>query len=377
MEDESDDDLWDPAGRANSEPDASITPDLFKAWRSPRFGQANPECMNNPVWEWLIRTRLSAYWANEEFSPSAYGTGPCWCFRRFGQSKTKLPDGRLVLIGGEHEDFYDPDFFIYNDVVVRRPDEGIEIFGYPKEIFAPTDFHTATLIDNCIILIGSLGYPEQRKPGTAQVYSLNLQGFSISAIDCTGEAPGWLHKHAAVYAPEENTILITGGLLVRDDDRPSFVENIDDWKLHLADRRWERMTRRRWKRWDIRRSDGGFNQLYSICSVWRYKDSGGPRMFEQGMQRLEDELGFRPDLDLYEKLYVPPVPHKTIPEREDEFHVRRIEVNGVTVRYNEQSSAVLITIEGDLPASTADIIVSDLVDKVSALERSRYEASRL
>jgi hypothetical protein len=380
MEDESDDDLWDPAGRANSEPDASVTPDLFKAWRSPRFGQSNPECMNNPVWEWLVRTRLSAYWANEKFSPSAYGTGPCWCFRRFGQSKTKLPDGRLVLIGGEHEDFYDPDFYIYNDVVVRRPDEGIEIFGYPKEIFAPTDSHSATLIDNRIVLVGGLGYPEQRKPGTTPVYSLDLQSFSISAINCTGEAPGWLHKHAAAYAPEENAILITGGLLVRDDDRPSFVENIDDWKLHLADRRWERMTRRRWKRWDIRRSDDDFNQLFSICSAWKLKDIGGPQikeMFEQGMQQVEDDLGFRPDLDLYGKLYAPPVPHEKIPEREGEFHVHRIQVNGVTVRYNEQSSSILITIEGDLPASIADLIVSDLVDKVSALERTRYDVFRL
>jgi hypothetical protein len=150
---------------------------------------------------------------------------------------------------------------------------------------------------------------------------------------------------------------------VRDDDRASLVENIDDWKLHLADRRWERLTRRRWKRWDIRRSDGRDNQLYWIDSAWKWKDISGPqikKMYEQIMQQLEDDLGFRPDLDLYGKLYAPPVPYEQIPEREDEFHVRRIEVNGVTVRYNEQSSSVLITIEGDLPASTADLIVSDL-----------------
>ena len=78
--------------------------------------------MNNPVWEWLVRCRVSAYWANEEFNgPSSFEAGPCWCFRRFGQSKTELPDGRVVLIGGEHEDSYDPDFYIYNDVVVRGP----------------------------------------------------------------------------------------------------------------------------------------------------------------------------------------------------------------------------------------------------------------
>jgi hypothetical protein len=224
-DDDSDEDLWGPVGGTDSKPDSSVTPDLFRAWRSPRFGRANPERMNNPVWEWLIRTRLSAYWANKEFSPSLYGSGPCWCFQRFGQSKTRLPDGRLVLIGGEHEDFYDPDFYIYNDVIIRHPGDGIEIYGYPKDIFAPTDFHSATLIDDRVILIGSLGYSAQRKPGTTPVHSLDLQSFGIGAVNCTGEAPGWLHKHAAAYAPEENAILITGGLLVRDDDRPS------PWKI--------------------------------------------------------------------------------------------------------------------------------------------------
>jgi hypothetical protein len=140
------------------------------------------------------------------------------------------------------------------------------------------------------------------------------------------------------------------------------------------------MTRRRWKRWDIRRRDGSGNELFWIKSAWKVKDCGGPRttqMFDDGMRRLTDELGFRPDIELYAQLYVPPVPHQKIPEREDEFEVRRIDVNGVTVRYNEQGSSVLITIEGDLPASTADILVSDLADKLSALERRTYDVFRL
>jgi len=28
--------------------------------------------------------------------------------------RNQLPDGRLVSVGGEHEDYYDPDFCIYN-----------------------------------------------------------------------------------------------------------------------------------------------------------------------------------------------------------------------------------------------------------------------
>jgi hypothetical protein len=381
-DDDSDDDLWDPAGRANSKPDASVTPELFKTWRSPRFGLSNPERMNNPVWEWLVRCRVSAYWANKEFEgPHSSEAGPCWCFRRFGQSKTKLPDGRVVLIGGEHEDFYDPDFYIYNDVVVRHPDGGIEIYGYPEEVFAPTDSHSATLLDDCIVVVGCLGYPQMRKYGTTPVYRLDLRSFSIRAMDCTGEAPGWLHKHDAAYVPQENAIVFTGGLVERGDpDRPGLVENIDDWKLHLAERRWERLTRRGWKRWDIRSIDGAANELSSINSAHMFKDwtnKGGQEIFEMHMESLEENLGFRPDLALYEKLYAPPVPHEAIPDKEGEFQVRRINVNGVVVRYNEDMWAVRVTVEGDLPTSVTDTIVSDFVNKLSALEQKPFESIRL
>jgi hypothetical protein len=244
MEDDSDDILWDPAGRVGSEPDASVTPELFKVWRSPRFGRSNPERMNNPVWEWLIRCRVSAYWANKEFNgPSSFKGGPCWSFRRFGQSKTILPDGRVVLIGGEHEDFYDPDFCIYNDVVVQLPDKNIEIYGYPESVFAPTDFHSATLIDDCIIVVGCLAYTKQRRLGITPVFKLDLQTFSMSSVHCIGDAPGWLHKHDATYVSQENAIVITGGLVVRAGPDQSVVKNIDDWKLHLTDRRWERLIK--------------------------------------------------------------------------------------------------------------------------------------
>src|SRR5215213_4761385 len=150
-------DLEDEADR-RLEPGPDITPELFREWRSPRLGASNPERLTNPVWEWLVRSRWSAYSASQHFGSSAEGrSGPGWCFARFGQSATELPDGRVVLIAGEHEDSYDPDFYIYNDVVVRRPDGAIEIFGYPRDAFPPTDFHSATLVDDRVVIVGSLG----------------------------------------------------------------------------------------------------------------------------------------------------------------------------------------------------------------------------
>ena len=87
------------------------------------------------------------------FSHSAYREmlpeQPFWSWQRFGRTSTALPDGRVIHIAGEHEDFYDPDFCIYNDVMVvlappDRSDNGpatyaiVVAFGGEDHTFAVT-----------------------------------------------------------------------------------------------------------------------------------------------------------------------------------------------------------------------------------------------
>lgn len=87
--------------------------------------------MGNPV-----RCGWNGWQAGQQFCFSSYGENkPVWSHDRFGMSLTILPDGRFVQIAGEHEDPYDPDFCIYNDVFVHDGKGGIEIYGYPMEVF--------------------------------------------------------------------------------------------------------------------------------------------------------------------------------------------------------------------------------------------------
>ena len=53
--------------------DSVVSQELFLKWRSPRLGSANPERMNNPVWEWLVRSERTAYDATQRWR------GPCRC----------------------------------------------------------------------------------------------------------------------------------------------------------------------------------------------------------------------------------------------------------------------------------------------------------
>ncbi|WP_235526304.1 kelch repeat-containing protein [Nostoc piscinale] len=166
-----------------------------------------------------------------------------WSYARFGRTITQLPDGRIVEIAGEHEDYYDPDFCIYNDVVVYQGDGNFQIFGYPQDVFAPTDFHSATLVGEYIYIIGNLGYIGTRIYNETPVYRLHIHTFIIEQIETTGDKPGWISEHKAHYQ-EPAKIHITGGRLcvIRNEQIEDYIDNSVDYVLDLSDFTWSRPT---------------------------------------------------------------------------------------------------------------------------------------
>ncbi|HLJ88886.1 MAG TPA: hypothetical protein VKZ53_18855 [Candidatus Angelobacter sp.] len=262
-----------------------INREVFDEQRHPRFGNDNPERMTLAFWEWMIRgdeNRSSEEGVGLEALglrmrdgklKSSYGPyrvrdlfkiplnredGPIWTFDRMGATRSQLSDGRVICIGGEHEDYYDPDFNIYNDVIVVGPVDQIEVYGYPKEIFPPTDFHTATVASDQIIVIGGLGYPRDRHPGQTPVYSLDLCRYSISQIATLGENPGWISKHQASYDPK-GVITIVGGEVIRKErGRQRFHRNFEDYALDMTSWVWQRLTNRNWRQFSVSQENGLF-----------------------------------------------------------------------------------------------------------------------
>ncbi len=222
----------------------TITKRDFRRDHAPAFGTRNPTHEQRPFWGAMSRAGVEAYVPRTRFG-HAFSGGPVWCARRFGQSFTELPDGRVVLVGGEHEDSYDPDFFIYNDVHVYEPDHAAKrkpptIFGYPEAVFPPTDFHTATLVGGRIVVIGGLGYAHTRNPGgnaPTPVFELSLGNWKIrrirTAAAAAGDEPGWIHRHRAELLGGDR-IRVWGGL--HESGRPFRTRHV----LHLHGARWER-----------------------------------------------------------------------------------------------------------------------------------------
>ena len=219
---------------------AEVSPDDFRQTFTRSFGEHNPERMDFPFWQAMIRSGVSAYEGGRRFKEKGRTLQePVWCAQRYGQSLTLLPDGRAVQIGGEHEDFYDADFCIYNDVFVYKDDGSVAIYGYPEADFPPTDFHTATLLGDYIYVIGSLGYMGSRRYGETPVYRLDIHTLSMDRLDAGGEAPGWIFMHRAA-AVSPHGIRVWAGTVAKDGDKELHEQNLGTFVLDLDRMLWLR-----------------------------------------------------------------------------------------------------------------------------------------
>jgi ankyrin repeat protein len=214
----------------------------YEAAKHRVFGTANPQRMNFPFWKAMVASGGSAYQARARFEQGRVGGEAVWCFNRFGKSINELPDGRIIEIAGEHEDYYDEDFCIYNDVIVHRDDGTFDIYGYPTAVFPPTDFHSAALVDKSIYIIGGLGYRGERKFGTTPVYRLDIDTLAIESVETSGVLPGWISGHKAKLV--DSCIEVDAGKVcsfVGGEER--YEDNPNSFLLDLATGVWSRVLK--------------------------------------------------------------------------------------------------------------------------------------
>jgi len=335
--------------------DAFVTTDreLFLSQCKPRCGTRNPERMRLEHWEWMVRHGGDPFNVRLDLGldcnyPRCSEEGACdrhepdWCFQRFGMTRTGLSDGRIICVGGEHEDSYDPDFCIYNDVIVLRPAEGhaavtldsgsVEIYGYPKEVFAPTDFHSATLVGDRLIVIGRLGYDRgERLRGRTPVVALDLSSYGIVALPCSGEHPGWIYEHHAAFDPISHAITVRGGKMWCADDRKALRYRAAH-RLHVGEMRWELISAAEECR--------GF----VIEAVRTGSTFNGPKADD-----------FKPAS----------VPHTWLPPEDRGCDVYLLDVSGVRITFEVMYTTVRVTIEGTIPPVVREALLRDVLASLS------------
>jgi hypothetical protein len=345
------------ASKSNSPVDGAgfmqIGKEIFEQQRRPRFGNKNPERIRLELWEWMIQgggnlpapgrpDSSTTRWTFEEGklqgAQTAYtvrqlfnaeldcASGPTWTFDRMGATQTTRADGRIVCIGGEHEDFYDPDFCIYNDVVVLGPAGAVEIYGYPKDVFPPTDFHTSTLIANEIIVIGCVGYQDERRYGYTPVYRLDLGDYHMTEVVSAADMPGWISKHTARLA-SDGTIVVSGGeVILNKDGREVYRLNVEEFALELSSGSWRRLTNRNWRQFAIRMEK---RRMFDI-EHWPAPKKLLPDGVEYSLLECDSLLG------------------------------ASILVRGVRVAISVGVSEIKVLVEGELPREFADRLVESV-----------------
>jgi len=353
---------------------------MFEEQRERRFGRANPERMDLEFWEWMVRGAEESRTRDEdaEEDPDAPVSTPyeackhfgldndfsaaVWNFSRMGATRTPHPDGRMVCIGGEHEDYYDPDFCIYNDVVVLDLDGSIAIYGYPRDVFPPTDFHTATLDGDRIIVIGCLGYPEERRHDRTPVMALSLSDYRIEELPSLGEAPGWIFKHEAEFS--RGIITIRGGEIQEHEDGEAVIRrNFDDFAYDVDAGTWKRLTDRRWRQFSIVDEAGK-----SFMRGPRFAP-GGCGLDEAMADKLAEAQERMDEVFVYvmpEAMRPRTIPHEIVWSEEPEYPlVHRLVVDGITVAI-EISSSIEILVEGDMDETLAEALARDVKESVEA-----------
>jgi hypothetical protein len=350
-----------------------ISRKTFEAQRARRFGASNPERMNLGFWEAMVRNAEDArimddfdperaelcyypHKVRQHFGIEGDYSVPIWTFSRMGASRTPHPDGRMICIGGEHEDYYDPDFCIYNDVVILDLDGSIAIYGYPRDVFPPTDFHTATLdLDrNRVIVIGRLGYGDERRPGVTPVFALSLADYRITPLPSVGEAPGWIFKHEAESAG--GVITVRGGELVRGDDE--IRRNFDDFAYDIQVGTWIRLTDRKWRQYEIGTGD---HKVFMLGPPFRGCAILGDHFLPVESSETDDVF-----------LYVLPgalrprgVAHE-VETPADYARDGRFIVAGIPVVVSMKGSEIELVIEGDMNEALADAVAEAVRASVEA-----------
>lgn len=203
------------------------------------YGASNPQKCKFSFWYNMVRCNAGAWKARDHFDDQdSLNDQPVWCYERFGKTITAIGKGEYVEIAGEHEDSYDPDFCIYNEVFHHKGGGDFTIYQYPKDIFPPTDFHTATLANGYIYIIGNLGYPEERDYGTTQVYRLDTKSFEIERVETSGENPGWIYNHSADLIGQSIIRIQGGEILEKFEEKEIHQFNEVDFHLDLNTLEW-------------------------------------------------------------------------------------------------------------------------------------------
>ncbi len=250
-----------------------------------------------------------------------------------GQSQTSLPDGRKVFIGGTLAS--NEKSSTYHDIIVKYPDDELQIIHYSPHIFPSISFHTATLVSDKIWIIGGVNNLHKFTSQHTSVYQLNIHNFNIQYVEIRNNI-NLIAQHTVTL--KNNQLIVSTGK-VWLDTAMIWWENIDTWALNLTTFIWKNITKRRWQCFAVKRKDHDLLQCRLLTG------------------------------DLLEQLFNPPIRHEVVP------HIlyhrpcdKMIIIDDIKIRYVTEANNVQVYIEGILSEEIVELLQENLRHKLSKAE---------
>lgn len=366
----------------------------YRIFKYSKCATENPTNQTNAFYQWVVRYNLSASQVQcilIDCDDTVYPVKPpsLWSQSRVGQSRTQLTDGRVVLIGGEHN--CPLNYLIYSDVCIIDLNDDIEVYNYPLNTFRCPEQHSATLVvasalkgtdaksaDEQIIIIGS-------QSDHTSVYRLDTQNFKIEQL-VTRNSMGWIQGHNATF--KNHQIIISGGE-VHIEDTLLFVDNIDSWALNLKTLIWKNLTNnhRHWQHFYVIRQDYDSIHLQDYHALDCYLKMDEKEVAADQAALLKNHCNIIPDIDSYRQLFCPPIDHEIVMDSDatedvvvysediifDDYENHLIYINGIKIKYEAKLFHIEVIIEGKLSADKLELLQQNLRHKLSKIENMACE----
>jgi hypothetical protein len=102
-----------------------------------------------------------------------------------------------------------------------------------------------------MIIIGRLGYLEERHPGTKPVFAPDLATYRIQELPSRGDLPGWIFNDEAKLE-NDGVITVRGGVFFdKRYGKRVIRRNFDDFAYDIRTGKWMRLTNRNWGQFSI------------------------------------------------------------------------------------------------------------------------------
>ena len=367
--------------QALNSPQLSCFLNDYQAFKYSKDSDTNPSDQTNTFYQWAVKFDLTSAEIRLLIIDCYKFEGvSLWSAARVRQSKTKLTDGRVVLIGGEYNEPFD--YSLYSDVIVIYPEGEVKVYNYPQKIFNCPESHSATLVgtgfDESIIIIGS------SSEHTA-VYQLNTQDFKIRQL-ITRNSMGWIQGHTAVL--KNHHILVDDNERLVEDSS-LLVDNIDTWSLNLNTLIWKNLTHnhRYWQHFYVVSQDYDSIHLQDYHALNSYFTLNEIEAAANQVALLKMYCNINPDIDSYRQLFCPPIDHEIVMDSDaiEDIHAyseniafadyqnHTLYIDGIKVRYKADIYHIQVIVEGKLSEDKLELLQQNLRHKLSKIENMACE----